>query len=1124
MSKGLSKTLLLALILFLSLCSKASSQGWFEKLQEQAQEDFQKELKEQIKKLKSHSKEAGWKYAAPGYTAGEDLDTPEGKKWYEANKEILKNADGLSFEELKKKYPKVFVAFKEGTPDEYAVEHDIEYTRAETSGAKPEEVAFKKFKADVKFLKQVHQFLKPDSRRADYEKMNIKDKEITLFIYKAFVDKVYTDYKSYSSPLTGKGLKDPPYGKDAKKLLEDLERDIGKGYLVKIKEFNDEYNAVQELKKDGQTPPAAEPPKPAEPPKKLGSMSKKEKEALYGCICACTINPTIGVGAIYDPMAWKNASPSCDDSRNGPCVGFGLGCWRRHPNIDSDCVHRCMKDASVDPQSILSEITKTKFGAFSDFIGEARSIIEEYLAKAGLYQKKSDRGGRGINGDFILLAGNFPDDASLGQILFAAASAASAPTSYAEMVREKNRRGDPDRALGLVRAAEAVMPERKGEIQNILAEFAIMMSKASLNIVTDLEFDEGLYLLRKAAEFHEAGESNALGQEIKRLIGNFEMWKKNWETIRGEVPRCLAMIKDKRVCECETLNSEKITPASNSLDIREQASANKWEISWAPGAPRPILQKDRLMADLKQSLEPAKQKCASHPAMKTNDMAQLKGYEQYKFLEKSPYINQEDFRKSSTLPISDEQAIKKAEKLLGEPGLCDCERDKTKGILDTATKDYKYSKLAVDLTANKKSLTLGEYVRVHLSIKSGRKPYSYTITGDLTASERMTQSPGLVTEYPPKTSGSKTVKAVVTDAAGDTRTVNLSFDVLPRDSTVEQDNVDKNKPKDEPKLTVSLSADKTTLKVNERVYVYANVKDFKAPYSLKWGGYAQGLGDQGGKVPFVGAPSPGNYTVIADVTDAGGRSASGSIVLTVIGDTASKPPVTPPPPPERVLSRFWVLPYRVTLTVGESWSFKAYGVYSGDDPEKPVNLTGRASWSPGQVFKAEQPGGYTVTATFEGASGSATVTVKAKPDAVSTGAPKTEGTKPPSQPTPPKMPGWPTTASGYPHIAGVWIEVSGYPSNGSPITITQSGATIVAVGRYAIGTAKIAWKIDGTLTRDGVITGRLVHTEGVSASSPGFAQDRHMTLTSDGNTLDISASSVGGGGAHQLSWRRERRR
>lgn len=121
-----------------------------------------------------------------------------------------------------------------------------------------------------------------------------------------------------------------------------------------------------------------------------------------------------------------------------------------------------------------------------------------------------------------------------------------------------------------------------------------------------------------------------------------------------------------------------------------------------------------------------------------------------------------------------------------------------------------------------------------------------------------------------------------------------------------------------------------------------------------------------------------------------------------------------------------------------------------------------------------------------------------------------------------KTPRWPTNEAGYPDIAGEWIEVSGYPSNGSSVIVTQSGDTVVAVGRYNIGNTRIAHRTDGTITRAGVITGRLVHLEGVSPGSPGFAQDRQLTLTPDGNTLDISAESVGGGGAHKVSWRRAR--
>jgi hypothetical protein len=95
------------------------------------------------------------------------------------------------------------------------------------------------------------------------------------------------------------------------------------------------------------------------------------------------------------------------------------------------------------------------------------------------------------------------------------------------------------------------------------------------------------------------------------------------------------------------------------------------------------------------------------------------------------------------------------------------------------------------------------------------------------------------------------------------------------------------------------------------------------------------------------------------------------------------PPSSLPPPSEeppqslrRVLSRFGVVPDKVTLTVGESRSFKAYGVYSGSDPDKPVDLTGKAIWSPGRVFTAKEPGEYIVTATFEGASDTATVIVE----------------------------------------------------------------------------------------------------------------------------------------------------
>ncbi len=336
--------------------------------------------------------------------------------------------------------------------------------------------------------------------------------------------------------------------------------------------------------------------------------------------------------------------------------------------------------------------------------------------------------------------------------------------------------------MGLVRAAEAAMPQKKasGETANILAEFAIIMAKASLNIVTDLEFDDGLSLLRKAAEFYEGGESTPMGWTIQGLIKGFQGWQENWRRIEREVPRCMGLIGESRVCECERLNRETITPASNAFVVYASASPQQWEISTATGQPRPIPAKDRLVSDLRQALERAKRGCVAQPAMRTPAMAQLSDYEVYKLVEKSPSTNREEFRKNAALPISDEQAIQKAEQLLSEPGLCDCERDRILAILRIAQEDFKVSKLQVDLTANRKFLELGETVRVSLLIKSGRKPYSYTLSGDLSARAQMDPSPGLVTDYIPKTAGAKTVEAVVTDSAGDTRRVSVSFEVRSR--------------------------------------------------------------------------------------------------------------------------------------------------------------------------------------------------------------------------------------------------------------------------------------------------------------------------------------------------------
>ncbi|MBI5848435.1 MAG: PKD domain-containing protein [Nitrospirae bacterium] len=620
-----------------------------------------------------------------------------------------------------------------------------------------------------------------------------------------------------------------------------------------------------------------------DPSDKDRSAVNKSKDELNGCLCRCTINPTVGVGATYDPKAWKNASPSCDDARYGPCVGFGLGCWREHMRNDGECFEQCVAAAGAKPQEVKAEIYQTRFKAYNDFLGEARGIIEEYLTYKARFSQTTPH--PAIKEDFVQLAGNFPDDASLGQILFAAAAPASAPSSYAEKVRQKNRRGDPDRALGLVRAAESVMPDRKasGETTNILAEFAIIMSKASLNIVTEFEFDEGLYLLSKAAEFYSVGKSNPLGEEIQRLIRAFEKWKEDWQTLKSQIPVCQSLIKDKRVCECDRLNSEKITPAANSLTIYESASSEKWSISTATGAPRPLPEKDRMYKEFKDSLSRAKNECANNPVMNTKEMKALTDYETGKFLQKSPYINQEELKKNSAPVICDTRAVKTAEKLLSSPGLCDCQQEKIKGILDAAKKDER--PLEIEFNADKRELSVGERVLLNLSIKGGVPPFSADMIGDYIYTQQ-SEARGFSINYQTEKAGTNTFFVTVVDSCGESDSRKVYVAVKPgRDVTSDKT------PKVEQKLTVALRADKTRLKVNEQTFVHISVQNHKPPYTVRWGGHAQGLGDHGGKVPFVGAASPGTYAITAEVTDAAGRSAAGSITLTVIGEKASKSPV-----------------------------------------------------------------------------------------------------------------------------------------------------------------------------------------------------------------------------------------
>ena len=84
------------------------------------------------------------------------------------------------------------------------------------------------------------------------------------------------------------------------------------------------------------------------------------------------------------------------------------------------------------------------------------------------------------------------------------------------------------------------------------------------------------------------------------------------------------------------------------------------------------------------------------------------------------------------------------------------------------------------------------------------------------------------------------------------------------------------------------------------------------------------------------------------------------------------------------------------------------------------------------------------------------------------------------------------------------------------VRISQTGGNLIATCTYG----SVSWRMEGTVSRDGVVTGRLVHTAGVSSSATGYAQDRTLTLSADRQTLEGRATFAGGAGGHPLTWKR----
>lgn len=110
-------------------------------------------------------------------------------------------------------------------------------------------------------------------------------------------------------------------------------------------------------------------------------------------------------------------------------------------------------------------------------------------------------------------------------------------------------------------------------------------------------------------------------------------------------------------------------------------------------------------------------------------------------------------------------------------------------------------------------------------------------------------------------------------------------------------------------------------------------------------------------------------------------------------------------------------------------------------------------------------------------------------------------------------PTWRKNWNGFPNLRGTWWEVGAATKHRVQISTFSDGA-ILATCDYG----RAAWRMTGSITKDGKLEGFLTHTKGVAQRARGYTQTRIMQLGSNGRVLEGRATWPGG--SHPLTWRR----
>ncbi|MHB8883392.1 MAG: PKD domain-containing protein [Thermodesulfovibrionales bacterium] len=577
--------------------------------------------------------------------------------------------------------------------------------------------------------------------------------------------------------------------------------------------------------------------------KDCSSLVDKEKSSLFGDLCRCSCNSGVGGGATYD------AAEGC------VCSGVIGGKWTVGMITSGGCFKSSAAAVGTDAESCRKPVTEMNRQWAEKLIQKARDLVEDFwTALPGLGQgKKGEKG---------------------------------ASETQKERVERKLAEGDLDKAAAYTKSAAEMHPPLESTAKAVIpGSLPWRLTNLALSFVPPLEFGTSRRLLERTSRLDETN------QQVKENLAKVVQWEKEWNQIKSLSGDCFSLIEAKRPCECQRLFDGRIEPLNKSFriltgNLREGRVLDDGR-TIMERAYLPIPEKDALRLKLVLELDTSRRNCRYQPGL-SETVSRLESYT----------INK------AGPGLSDQAIADMAKKVLERKGLCDCEREVAEKALEIAQEGIAAQgpPLAVSIRASKTLMKMGETITVVPAITGGSPPYSFTyrgywgfdvINGGITGSG---QTP---TSLRAKITGTHPLEIVVKDSKGKSASGRI-------DLTVETGTGPAIKPPASPpsaaRLDITVMAEKSMLSPGEHAYVTASVSGGRPSYKVRWKGAVKG---EGTNILFR-AKKPGLQTITAEVSDAAGNRASGSVTITVGQSAATsvrKPPAdaisSPPRPPKK---------------------------------------------------------------------------------------------------------------------------------------------------------------------------------------------------------------------------------